>query len=70
MIKLLESYEISDLDEKDRPDYVDAFINKAWYDDGSEATEDELNGINGDEDLKAELIYQATAPRFTITREQ
>ena len=44
--------EVDDIDTRDYPDFCDAFITSAmWEDTGELLTEDELDAINEDKDL-------------------
>lgn len=51
---------VTNIDTKDYPDFCDAYIEEAWYenDDGNfvELTEKELDELNEDRDF----VYQAT----------
>lgn len=40
--KKVVDIEIDDIDTRDYPDFCDAFISAAWYEDGSELTGEEI----------------------------
>jgi hypothetical protein len=44
----LKSIELEDINTNDYPDFVDAFISYAQYNDGTELTDQELDELNND----------------------
>jgi hypothetical protein len=51
----VESIEIDGIDGRDYPDFSDAFVSKANWDDGTPLSEDELNQL---QDQHPDLIYR------------
>jgi hypothetical protein len=45
----LKTIEVSDIDTKDAPDFVDAYISYAEWDDGIELNDHELDLLNEDD---------------------
>ena len=59
--KLISNVELDGLDQKDYPDFVDAYINSADYN-GEPMTEEQLNAINEDSDyVYAHIVEQGYA---------
>lgn len=52
---LLDTVQILGIDTKDAPDFVDAYIESAYYD-GHPMTESQLEAINDDRELILELV--------------
>lgn len=52
----IKYYEIEDLDTKDYPDFSDAYISYAEYEDRA-LTEEELEELNNDSDRRYDLIW-------------
>jgi len=52
------SIEIEGIDGRDYPDFSDAFVSKANWDDGTPLSEDELNQL---QDQHPDLIYRKTS---------
>lgn len=50
----IDDVEIDGLDMSDYPDFVDAYISRAWWDNGSELNSAELDLLNDDRDF----VYQ------------
>ena len=49
---------VQDIDFKDYPDFCDAYIESAsWEDTGEELTDDELEAVNNDGSLRWEACY-------------
>lgn len=40
--KVVNDIEIDGIDTRDYPDFCDAYVSAAWYEDGTELTEEEL----------------------------
>lgn len=51
------SIEIEDIDTKDYPDFADAFISHAKWNNGVELTDEELDELN-EEGISNELIHE------------
>ena len=49
---------VNGVDQKDYPDYVDAYLQSAKID-GREATEAELNELEADDDLIYDMLFEA-----------
>lgn len=59
--RLISNVELDGLDQKDYPDFVDAYINSADYN-GEPMTEEQLNAINEDSDyVYAHIVEQGYA---------
>lgn len=59
--RLISNVELDGLDQKDYPDFVDAYINSADYN-GEPMTEEQLNAINEDSDyVYAHVVEQGYA---------
>ena len=54
----LTSVEVADVKLWDAPDFVDAFIESAEYDDGTPLTEDELEALTNDYDFLHDQIMR------------
>jgi len=54
----VESIEIDGIDGRDYPDFSDAFVSKANWDNGEPLSEDELNQL---QDQHPDLIYRKTS---------
>jgi hypothetical protein len=51
---------VQDIDFKDYPDFCDAFIESAsWEDTGEELTDDELEAVNDNGSLRWEACYNS-----------
>ncbi len=57
-MRKLDDYRIDGIDHSDYPDFVDAFISWATWDDGTELTDDELDKINEDGALVHQLVWE------------
>lgn len=55
-VNKFDNFEVDRIDFNDYPDFVDAYITEAEYD-GHELTEDELDELNENEDIKYRLVY-------------
>ena len=53
----VKSIEIDGVDRRDSPDFVDAYISYAEYEDGTELSDAELDELGGDGELVNELIF-------------
>jgi hypothetical protein len=53
----VNSIEIDGVDRRDSPDFVDAYISYAEYEDGTELSDAELNELGEDGELVNELIF-------------
>jgi hypothetical protein len=53
----INSIEIDGVDRRDSPDFVDAYISYAEYEDGTELSDAELNELGEDGELVNELIF-------------
>lgn len=53
----VSGYSIADVDTRDYPDFVDAFIEEAYVD-GEPATEIQLDALNEDSQLIHELVME------------
>lgn len=53
----VKSIEIDGVDRRDYPDFVDAYISYAEYEDGTELSDAELEELGGDGELVNELIF-------------
>jgi len=56
-MKKLQNIEIESIDTKDYPDFCDAFISYAEYEDGTPLSDWELDELSQDADFLYELIY-------------
>ena len=54
----ISSIEIEDIKYWDYPDFVDAFVSKAFFKDGEELTEEELQEINEDMEFLNDLVLR------------
>lgn len=54
----LKSFKFVDVDHRDAPDFVDAFIEEARYTDGTPLTNDELDELNTDIDFVYEILNE------------
>jgi hypothetical protein len=54
-----DSVELDGVDTADYPKFVDAFISRAEWDDGTELTDDEIDRLNSDSFLLYELIQDS-----------
>jgi hypothetical protein len=56
----LTSVTVQDIDFKDYPDFCDAYIESAvWEDTGEALTEDELDQVNEDGELRWDAVHSA-----------
>jgi hypothetical protein len=56
----LTSVTVQDIDFKDYPDFCDAFIESAsWEDTGEALTDDELDQVNEDGELRWDAVHSA-----------
>jgi hypothetical protein len=56
----LTSVTVQDIDFKDYPDFCDAFIESAsWEDTGEALTDDELDQVNDDGELRWDAVHSA-----------
>lgn len=53
----VKSIEIDGVDRRDSPDFVDAYISYAEYEDGTELSDAELDELGGNGELVNELIF-------------
>ena len=53
----MNSLMVAGVDTNDHPDYVDAYIEQAWFIGGTELTEQELSMI--DDDVAQELAFES-----------
>jgi hypothetical protein len=51
------SIEVDGIDEKDYPDFCDAFISYAEWSDGAELSDVELDSLNEDSDFVYETVW-------------
>lgn len=57
--KLIDDYSIDGVDHRDYPDYCDAYIASASWENGIEFTDDELDRLNGSDDgLRYEMVWE------------
>lgn len=54
----LNSLKFADIDHRDAPDYVDAFIEQATWTDGTPLTDDELDNLNEDTQFVYEMLQE------------
>ena len=59
MERKIENIDVDGIDYADYPDFCDAFICYAEWDDGTELTDEELNTLNEDR----ELVYEEVIKR-------
>lgn len=56
----IQEIELDGIDHKDHPDYVDAFITYAEFEDGTELTSEELDELNDEHrDFVYELVFES-----------
>jgi hypothetical protein len=56
----LTAVTVQDIDFKDYPDFCDAFIESAvWEDTGEALTDDELDQVNEDDTLRWDAVHSA-----------
>ena len=60
-LKKIDMVEVEDIDWKDYPDFCDAFVSYAEYD-GKPMTEEQLDELNDDPDLRYYFVEQAATP--------
>jgi hypothetical protein len=63
------SIEIDNIDQNDYPDFVDAYISYAEFEDGTELSDDELDALDPDGDLVHELIFDRGLDENRIVNE-
>lgn len=56
-MKKLQNIEIEGIDTSDYPDFCDAYLVSAEYEDGTPLTDFELDELSADGDFMYELIY-------------
>jgi len=59
----LGSIELEDVFERDRPDFVDAYISYAEYTDGTPLTDEELEQLANDYSLSGDIIQDVIMDR-------
>lgn len=57
-MRKLDDYQLDGIDHRDYPDFVDAFVSWATWEDGTELTDDELDKINEDGALVHQLVWE------------
>jgi hypothetical protein len=57
-VELIDHVEVDGIDLRDHPDYADAYIARAWWKNGNEFTEEEIEQLHNDHvDFVYDCIY-------------
>lgn len=54
----IEGIEVDRIDHRDHPDYADAHISRAFYTDGTELEDFEIDELNEDSDFVYEMVMK------------